>query len=672
MSAPRRYRLVLTAILVVGLVAALLVAAVRVRKEHGANRVELVMDYPDFSALARSYGYDEEQFLVALRQAGLTSLAVSEELGGSVDTGTAAVLLSGAQVLAQARLAPLRDPTLADLVRRGAVDENELYLLVYDPSEVERYRRAIELHLSKHAVRTLRARGPTVFAIRSQLDFFDTLGLGLPAKPMALAHKLALLLVPRVQNDEHFGDADIDRIFAGFERDEKASTVVFFGQRNEVLGYPDHLDEVAKALESSGINFGTIEVYDQNQIQKGNEGLAERAIDRTARVQAISKLELDKLDFETVVARYLLGVRERNVRVVYLRPFLHQQGDLTLEKTNVELVRRIAEGLHARGFRLGRATPIPDFDLNPFVIALVSLTVPAIVLLLFEAFGVRRPRFAYLLFAADLALIALGYGLHHDLLVRKALALGGGIAFATMGVVAIPRAFTAPAPAGYGASLLAGLRAAATAYGLALLGALVVVGLLSVPLLMEEIDRFSGVKAMIVLPPLLAFALYVYTRRFGNEPPATAGGMLEPVRIYQVVILLVLAAGAVFYVARSGNQADIAPSAFELHLRSGLTAVLGVRPRFKEFLLGIPLLVLLPSIRLPERRAIGWLFAIAAAVGTSDVVDTFSHLHTPLVVSLVRVVNGAVLGAIVGAIAIALYRAGARALSAMRRPRPAP
>ncbi len=655
-SAPRRYRLVLSAVLIVGLLAALYVAVVRVHRENAARRVEIVMDYPDFSALARSYGYDEEQLLIAFRRAGLTSLAVSEELGANIDGGSGALLLSGAQLIGQSHLTTLGEPTLAALARAGKLSSKELYLLVYDPAEVPRYREALALHLSPKAVRVLRARGPTIFAIRSQIDFFDSLGLGLPEREVALAHRLGLLLVPRVQNDERFGAPQIDALFASFLRDGKASTVVFFGTRNEVLGYPDHLADTAAALQRTGINFGSIEIYDKIQLQKGNDGLAEHAIERTTRVQAISKLELDKLDFETIVARYLLGVRERNVRVVYLRPFLHAQGDESLEKTNIELIRRIADGLRERGFKLGRATPLPKFDVNPLVIALVSLAVPAMVTLLFEAFGRRRPRLAYLVFAADLLLVLLGYASHHDLLARKLLALVGGISFATMGVVAIPRAFTAPDAKSYGAALLAGLRSFAVAFGFAALGALVVVGLLSVPLLMEEIDRFSGVKLMIVVPPILAFVLYVFTRRFGNEPPDARTSAFAPVRVYQLAVLLALGAGAFLYLSRSGNQSDIAPSAFEIALRSGLTGLLGVRPRFKEFLIGVPLAMLLPALRLDHRRLTGWFFAIAIAIGTADIVDTFSHLHTPLLVSLLRVLNGAVLGVLIGALLIWLYR----------------
>ena len=86
MSAPRRYRLILTLALVVGLLASLYVAVVRVHHERNARRVELVMDYPDFAALARSYGYDQRAFLRSRKRAGLTSLAVAEELGSGVSS----------------------------------------------------------------------------------------------------------------------------------------------------------------------------------------------------------------------------------------------------------------------------------------------------------------------------------------------------------------------------------------------------------------------------------------------------------------------------------------------------------------------------------------------------------------------------------------------------------
>jgi hypothetical protein len=657
MSAPRRYRLILLTLLTIGLLASLFVAVKRERKELASRRVEIAMDYSDFQSLAQSYGYNETAFLVALRRAGLTSLAVSEELGSNINGGTTAVLVPGQALIAQAKISTIADPTLAKLVRDGQAKANDLYLVVLDPSALPRYRAAIAEHLGPKSTQVIRARNPAILAIHSQIDYFDSLGLGLPQAPLDLTRKLALFLVPRVQNDERFGAPQIDRIFASFKRGERPSTVIFFGQRNEVLGFPDHLDDAAAAFSRTGLNFGTIETYDKIQDQKGNEGLAEKGIERTVRVQAISKTELDKLDYNTVVARYLLGVRERNVRVVYLRPFLHEQDGMSIEKTNVALVSDIAKGLRARGFKLGRATPVPGFKFNPAIIFLAALAVPALIMLLFDAFGMRRSQVAYAVFGATILVLAGGYLTHHDLLARKLLALVGAIAFATMAVSVIAREFFSAPPKTFWGCVVAGLRTLGSSGAVALAGALVVVGLVSVPLLMEEIDRFTGVRAVIALPPLIAFVLYVYTRRFGNEPPTALASALAPVRVYQLAILVFLAGAAYVYISRSGNQSDISPSAFELALRSNLTSVLGVRPRTKEFLVGFPLMMLLPALRLEHKRIAGWLFAIGIAIGTSDIVDTFSHLHTPLLVSLLRVVNGAVLGVIFGVVAIAIYRA---------------
>jgi hypothetical protein len=648
------YRGILVAVVALALFACLYVAVWRVRVESQARRVELAMDYGDFLAAARAYDYNGEQFLIELRRAGLTSLAVSEELGSSLNSSRDAVLIPGQQLLNQARLTPVSEPTLDMLLRKRQVRADELYLLVSDESELPRFHAALARHFRPGSIRM---PAPTVFAIRSQLDYFSGLGLGLPAASLATARKVGLFLIPRVQNEDRYGAPEIEALMRSFKEErERVSTVVFFGQRNEVLGFPVHLDDTANAIRNDAYNFGAIETYDRAQVQKGSEGLGERIPAQTTRVQAISKIELDKLDLRTVVARYLLGVRERNVRVVYLRPLLHPDGDATIEQTNIALVRDLADGLRARGFILGRATPVREPPVFPIAIFLASLAVPALFLLLWETLGGRSQRYALFAFALDILLLTGGYLTHHDLIARKLLALCGALLFAIAAVVSISRAFRAPSVVTLGESIVAGLRTTFTATGVSLAGALVVVGLLSTALLMEEIQGFSGVKLVIIVPPLAALGFYLYTRRFRSDPLDVRASVMEPVRFYQALGGVILLAAAFLYVSRSGNQSDIAPSAFELSLRSGLTAVMGVRPRFKEFLFGFPFMMLLPALRLEHRRIVGWLFALVIGIGASDVIDTFSHLHTPLIVSLVRLFNGLVIGIVLGIVAIAIYR----------------
>jgi hypothetical protein len=651
------YRRLVLVVLALGLIASLFVAVRRERREAGARNVEIVMDDSDFSDFADSYGYDQATLLSALRKAGLTSLAVSEELGTSLATGTAATAYSGSTLLAQARIAPLSDPLFAALAQAHAIRADTVYLVAYTAASARRYAQQLPLHFVPGALRVLRASLPVVWAIRTTGDYFNGEGLGLPADRVALANRLGLLLVPRLQNDEDFTPAQIQALVDDAVAGGRARTAIFFGIRNEVLGYPDNAAAAAAALQSAHLNFGAIETYDPKQIQLGNAELARKMPERLVRVQTIAKAEADKLSPEEIIARYLLGVNERNIRVVYLRPYLHAWNGRSLADTNVEIVRRIAVGIREQNKRIASASPFAKFVVNAPTIALASLAVPAILLLLLEALGVAGIRWLVAFVLADLLLVAAGYVAHHDLLVRQVLALIAGLAFPAMGMLAVGWAFRGdPDPAGrQDNAYVRGVSALVIAIAVTLGGALTIVGLLSTALTMTEIDQFLGVKYVLVVPALAALALYLFTDRFGAkiDPRAAAD---TPVRVVQLLVGAVLVAGAGIVLIRSGNQSDIAPSTFELVLRSHLTTILQVRPRFKEFVVAWPALVLVPALLAEDRRRWGWLFVLAGGMGLGDLIDTFSHLHTPLLVSLERVINGGVLGALIGLALAFAYR----------------
>ena len=645
-------------ILLIGLLAALFVTFERVRIENATRHVEIAMDYNDFLALARSYNYQPEAFLVALRRAGLTSLALQEELGSSVGTDKNAYVASGVALLATSRLSSISDPTLSALIHAHKIAQDEVYVLVYDRPTFERYMQQLPLHFTRGSIRVLHASAPWVIGIRTQLDYFGSIGLGIPTNQLQLARRLNFLVIPRFQNDERLQQPQIAALFDSIRHRARISTLVFFGLRNQVVGFPDHVKDTADVMRARKLTFGSIETYDPNQIQKGNDELAKLLPGRAVRVQAIAKLEQDKLSFDDILARYLLGTRERNIRVVYLRPFAHQLGTLSIEKTNVELVHRLAQSLRARGFSLGRASPVPLYrGNNRVVVGIAALSVPSIFVLLLFAMRLYRRWLAIAAYALTIVVYAAGLLLHHDLFARSVIALAGALLFAAAAIWLYGGAFTEPPASSSGAQMLRGLYWTALATGVALLGALVVIGLMSSPLVMEEIERFRGVKALLAVPALIALLLYLFTDRFGARIANPRAAFATPVGVGQLILgVLIVVAGALV-LTRSGNQTDISPSSFELSLRSGLTSLLSVRPRFKEFLVGFPLMMLTPALILAHRRAIGWLVAIGIGIGIGDVIDTFSHLHTPVVVSLLRVFNGAVIGCVIGALLILIYRA---------------
>ena len=174
------YRRLLLAVLAVGLLACLYVGVRRERHEHRANRVEIVMDDADFASLARSYAYDQRAFLIALRRAGLTSLAVQEELGGQVAASPSAAVYSGTALLAQSKLFGFRDPVFARLAAHG-LRSDEVYLIAYDAVTAQRYARQLALKFTPRSVRVLRA-GSRPSSRSARKRYFASVGLGLPAE----------------------------------------------------------------------------------------------------------------------------------------------------------------------------------------------------------------------------------------------------------------------------------------------------------------------------------------------------------------------------------------------------------------------------------------------------------------------------------------------------------
>jgi len=189
----------------------------------------------------------------------------------------------------------------------------------------------------------------------------------------------------------------------------------------------------------------------------------------------------------------------------------------------------------------------------------------------------------------------------------------------------------------------------------ALIGAGYVVGLLNNITYSLVLEQFRGVSLLHVAPIGLV-ALYVVL--FTGEPLWTKVRKLLNMNI---TVLWVIAAGIIgaaglYYLSRTGNEGQA--SAYEKIIRVVLEDTFGVRPRFKEFMIAHPLFVLGIYLSIKYRAAI--YMYIIGALGMLSVVDTFAHIHTPLHISLIRVVLGIVLGFIIGLVWIAIWEIAER------------
>jgi hypothetical protein len=131
----------------------------------------------------------------------------------------------------------------------------------------------------------------------------------------------------------------------------------------------------------------------------------------------------------------------------------------------------------------------------------------------------------------------------------------------------------------------------------------------------------------------------------------------RPLLFRYAAAAVVVGVAAVILVARSGNFGlPVLP--VEERLRTLTGDLLVARPRTKEYLLGHPALMLAAAA-----AAVGWRLAVAplaavGAIGQAGIINSFSHVHTPLLYTAWRTVNALLLGSILGAAGLAVARVG--------------
>ena len=186
---------------------------------------------------------------------------------------------------------------------------------------------------------------------------------------------------------------------------------------------------------------------------------------------------------------------------------------------------------------------------------------------------------------------------------------------------------------------------------ISLAGALLLAAVGSDTQSMLAAEPFAGVAATLLVPPVLF--LVHYALRFHS-----AAGWIRHVwgyriRLGDVIIVFVGMIALALVFLRRGNFPAIAATDAELALRDWL-AERFVRPRFKE-LLGHPLAVL----ALGNSHWAAWVRGLGLTGGViaqATILNSFSHYHTPLLISLERTLVALVLGSLLGFIGLPVSR----------------
>ncbi len=648
-------RRVAVAILVMAVVIAGSVGARRWLFERLNAPVETVVSIRDMAQLSRLAGVPLSEVMAQIQSRQVvSSVAVEEDSIQDLVAEGQATFLSGAEIVRLSRLGSQSQSILEKLARTTVVLPDRYYIIFEDRRDFDRVGKVFLAEMGPAGVQIF-SDIMTVSVIGEPKDLLE-LGVGFSDRKIKLVRSGGFGIIPRFRNSVRVNSAVVTTKFSTLPADAGITTIIFEG--TTVLGYPRQLNAVSNELTQRGLNFGVIEFADQ----LGVTGLAHRLPNHIVRVHSFSDAEIENLPTDMVINRYVRAARERNIKVIFLKPYFalgHHSLGATLVSANITYFEKVVGRLRAEGIGVKRFDrSVSDHYLSGKVWErwMIGGGVAVLGWALVTMFGFIRGSGWSLAGALGLALgsgVAAHWG-DHDFLWAQLMALGAAIAAPTMAMVVF---FSDDIPPGNG--LVRFVTAAGrilSGFLVTVMGALMVVGLLSDYGFLVGAWHFLGVKFAFIVPIGMTFYFYyIRPRRLSHLGEMIRRVLDEPVRYSALIIAGVGVVFLAVYIIRSGNYLTVDTGSSEQSARQWLETVFLVRPRTKEILVGYPFLMAALLVG-PHHLLRRWRWALlcVGSVAFISVLNSFCHIHSPMELSLYRGVLGISIGILVsGAMSIA-------------------
>lgn len=459
--------------------------------------------------------------------------------------------------------------------------------------------------------------------------------LGIDPGAAHAATTAGLLVVARHANAAGTTPSSIASIL---EDSVRKGAQVLLPMGDQVLGQRDLVRTTADQLKRLGMQYATPEFAKIS----GDAKLSALMQERLIRVHSIQAAEIDRSTPEEVVERFVKAAKERNIRMLLLRPLSAASADPLAALC--ETLDRIRGRLAREHVAVGVPKPFVDSNVPLPLFLLIGLSVGTVVYWVATALWLGRPGhwIGGLSMLAVVGLSAIGSG-------RPLAALAAALAYPVAAYLCLDAQERQNLILHY---LLVS--------AVSLAGGLCVAGLLNGLPYFTRVDQFVAVKLAHFAPIVVVAWLLLRSRM------ELKAFVRSPVGWGALFLTLLAFAALGLMLARTGNDNPAAVSGLEIRLRGILDAVLYTRPRTKEFLIGHPALVLGLYLWLVSARRFGnekhtmevagAALLSVGAIGQTSIVNTLCHLHTPVVLSLARIATGLAVGLAFGLALIAILR----------------
>ncbi|MHB1001107.1 MAG: DUF5693 family protein [Armatimonadota bacterium] len=622
----------LLALILPGLIAALFLASGRLHMENSSRNVELTLDYTELQNLSISTGVSISDILKQFKTAGITGVAVGEDLLGTlVDTGQATYEQRSSDA---GPLTVLR------------IRDKQLAVRVWESLNARMMPGMISPQITGD-VNT--GNVPDAIIIRAAPASLATIGIGLPDDAVRIVENSGLDVIGRIVNHPALTKKAIDASISDLKR-YGIDTIICAGE--EVFGFRGLITYAADSFLSGNLIYGSVEFAKQ----RGDAGMCSALKGNFIRVHSIPYAEMAGMAPSTAVERFTRAVKERSIRLCYMR-LPATSGEAPLEDA-LSFIQKTRSSIEGAGYMMGTAQPFEPVSRPIWALGLIVLSIAAGAVMLLNSAMTLSPAVKYgLLIAGAVAVMAILI-LMGEKGIQMA-ALLSALIFPTLGVAALAGPYFntsvgEKAPMRKAALIFIGASA------FTLCGAMLIVGLLADRTYAVKMNQFVGVKFAHLLPMLMiGFAMVaglpIFNKPFAQVRDEAIGNIrrliAHPLFVWHVVAVFTAIGIIGFALLRTGNDPGVGVSGLEIQFRSILDKLLVVRPRTKEFLIGHPAMFLGIALLLTKRRAWGLPLLAFGMIGQVSLLNTFCHIHTPLSISLHRAANGLVIGLLISIVA---------------------
>ncbi|WP_433746043.1 DUF5693 family protein [Paenibacillus amylolyticus] len=644
-----RFKLVLYVLFAISLVATIPYLANRTKLESSAKQVEFIFDYRGLTEIAyyqsKPEKYLDEQ-LAALKAAGVKSMAIYEST------------LKDLQLLKRINYYSTEELEKAQKIDSTS-SENFTYIIYSDDDARIEMDSFIREAFSNVSIREWTFNGKQGIVIEAALAEAIMKPIGFDPITLNKLSSDGFEIIPR------FSDRslpyDHEKVKQQMEVFEQLGVTHILFDGDSVKGFTDQEDLKSLDLFGNLLNqhhIGIISIENLlPQSQNGFNYLAKITNFNVVRLYSLSGIDATRLTADTIVDRFLLAAKDRNIRMFYLNAAIfNNPGKAGLVSSLDNLLIAfddqvgIIPTLEKQGFPTGEAEAFQvnkNSWENPLKVLIILGALSLITLCISSFFMLLTiPSFIIGIISS------IGLFFYNIDILMQALALGVGVSTPTLAIISVLKMILRKqtTPVNHKKNLLAALKLLVITTVITLSGVPFIVSLLNNVSYMLSINQFRGVSVL-HLAPIALVTLYILL--FIDKSPIKRLRyiLIQPIKVWWVIAVVVIGIVGFYYISRTGNSGE-AP-AIEIFIRKILENSIGVRPRFKEFMFAHPLFLFGLFLVLRYRLAIPFL--IIGSVGQLSLVDTFAHIHTPLYISTIRVFLGLGLGVLIGLILILVY-----------------